>query len=91
MIVRQLVWKVFEEAGDGATAAVLAQGLVHEGNRYVAAGGNPMQLKRGIEKGWRSRWPSCAARPAASMARSRSATSSPASSATRSCRRCSAR
>jgi chaperonin GroEL len=52
MIVRQLVWRVFDEAGDGAaTAAVLAQGLAHEGNRYVAAGGNPMLLKRGVEKG----------------------------------------
>jgi chaperonin GroEL len=52
MIVRQMVWKVFEEAGDGsATAAVLAQGLMHEAARYVAAGGNPMMVKRGIERG----------------------------------------
>ncbi|MCC6627859.1 MAG: chaperonin GroEL [Chloroflexi bacterium] len=52
MIIRQMAWRVFEEAGDGsATAAVLAQALVHEAARYVAAGGNPMLLKRGIDRG----------------------------------------
>jgi chaperonin GroEL len=52
MLVRQMVWKVFEEVGDGAaTAAVIAQRLVHAANRYVAAGGNAMLLKRGIERG----------------------------------------
>lgn len=52
MIVRQLAWKVFEEAGDGsATAAVLAQALMHHANRYIAAGGNAMLVKRGIERG----------------------------------------
>src|SRR5918999_740180 len=38
-------------AGDGTTTAtVLAQALVHEGLRNVAAGANPMGLKRGMEK-----------------------------------------
>ena len=51
MIVRQLVWTVFEEAGDGtATAAVICQALMHEAARYIAAGGNPMLVKRGIER-----------------------------------------
>jgi chaperonin GroEL len=52
MIVRQMAWKVFEEAGDGAaTAAVLAQAIMHEATKYIAAGGNPMIVKRGIERG----------------------------------------
>src|SRR5207244_2904418 len=39
-------------AGDGTTTAtVLGQGIVHEGLKNVAAGANPMALKRGIEKG----------------------------------------
>src|SRR5213078_1979040 len=38
-------------SGDGsATAAVLAQGLLHAAAAYVAAGGNPMSLKRGVER-----------------------------------------
>jgi chaperonin GroEL len=52
MIIRQLAWQVFEEAGDGsATAAVLAQALLREGTKYVAAGGNAMLLKHGIDRG----------------------------------------
>lgn len=52
MIVRQLAWTVFNQTGDGAaTAAVICQALVHEATRYVAAGGNPMLIKRGIERG----------------------------------------
>ena len=40
-----------DEAGDGTTTAtVLAQGIVAEGMKYVAAGMNPMDLKRGIDK-----------------------------------------
>ena len=54
MIIRQLVWRVFEEVGDGAApAAVLAQGLTRDGLRYVAAGGNPIAVKRGMQAGWR--------------------------------------
>lgn len=51
MLVRHLTWRVGEEAGDGTTtAAVIAQAVLHEATRYVAAGGNPMLLKRGMEK-----------------------------------------
>ncbi len=54
MIVRQMVWTVFEEVGDGsATTAVLCRGLVHAAASYIAAGGNAMQIKRGIEQGLR--------------------------------------
>jgi chaperonin GroEL len=52
MIVRHLAWQVHERVGDGAaTAAVLAQALVRAGYRQVAAGGNPVALKRGLERG----------------------------------------
>ena len=51
MIVRGLVWQVGERAGDGgATAAVLAQSLYHEGLRLLAAGYNPAILERGIRR-----------------------------------------
>lgn len=51
MIVRQMAWTLFEEVGDGAaTAAVICQTLMHEANRMVAAGGNPMIIKRGLER-----------------------------------------
>ncbi len=83
MIVRQLVWTVHEEAGDGAaTAAVLAQGLVREADRAVAAGWNPLGLKRGIERGLASRWRRCGARPARSRRRRRSPASWPAACGT---------
>jgi chaperonin GroEL len=52
MLVRHLAWRVFERAGDGAaTAAVLAHSLVHAGARYIAAGGNPVAVRRGMELG----------------------------------------
>jgi chaperonin GroEL len=52
MLIRHLVWRVFEREGDGAaTAAVLTQSLVHAGARYVAAGGNPLLVRRGMELG----------------------------------------
>ncbi|MCL5947038.1 MAG: chaperonin GroEL [Chloroflexi bacterium] len=51
MICRQLSWRAGEEAGDGTTtAAVIGQALLDEATRYVAAGGNVMMLKRGMEK-----------------------------------------
>jgi len=51
-MVRQAASKTGDMAGDGTTTAtVLAQALVHEGLRQVTAGANPMQLKRGMEKG----------------------------------------
>ncbi len=50
-LCREVASKTNDIAGDGTTtAAVLAQALVNEGMRYVAAGGNPIALKRGIEK-----------------------------------------
>jgi chaperonin GroEL len=50
-MVREVASKTAEVAGDGTTTAtVLAQSIFHEGNKYVTAGANPMELKRGIEK-----------------------------------------
>jgi chaperonin GroEL len=52
MIVRHLAWRVFERVGDGvATAAVLTQAIVERAATYVAAGGSPVPIKRGIELG----------------------------------------
>jgi chaperonin GroEL len=52
MLVRHLAWRVFDQAGDGAaTAAVLGQALAHAGARYIAAGGNPVLVRRGMERG----------------------------------------
>ena len=49
--VKEVAKKTDDVAGDGTTTAtVLAQALVREGLRNVAAGSNPMSLKRGIEK-----------------------------------------
>ncbi len=50
-LVKEVAKKTDDVAGDGTTTAtVLAQALVKEGLRNVAAGANPMALKRGIEK-----------------------------------------
>jgi len=50
-LVKEVAKKTDDVAGDGTTTAtVLAQALVREGLRNVAAGANPMGLKRGIEK-----------------------------------------
>jgi len=49
-LVREVASKTNDVAGDGTTTAtVLAQAIVNEGLRYVAAGGNPMIVKKGIE------------------------------------------
>src|SRR5438067_11854998 len=51
-LVKEVATKTNDVAGDGTTTAtVLAQALVHEGMRNVAAGANPMGIKRGLEKG----------------------------------------
>jgi chaperonin GroEL len=51
-LVKEVATKTNDVAGDGTTTAtVLAQALVHEGLRNVAAGANPMVLKKGIDKG----------------------------------------
>ena len=50
-LVKEVAKKTDDVAGDGTTTAtVLAQALVREGLRNVAAGSNPMGIKRGIEK-----------------------------------------
>ena len=50
-MVKEVASKTSDIAGDGTTTAtVLAQSLVREGLKYVAAGLNPMDLKRGIDK-----------------------------------------
>src|SRR4029079_16202937 len=49
-LVREVATSTNDVAGDGTTTAtVLAQAIVREGMRNVAAGANPMGLKRGIE------------------------------------------
>ncbi|HEY8894303.1 MAG TPA: chaperonin GroEL [Niastella sp.] len=51
-MVKEVASKTADLAGDGTTTAtVLAQAIIHEGLKNVAAGANPMDLKRGIEKG----------------------------------------
>ncbi len=50
-LVKEVASKTSDNAGDGTTTAtVLAQSIVEEGLKYVAAGINPMDLKRGIDK-----------------------------------------
>src|SRR5881296_2109276 len=49
-LVKEVASKTNDVAGDGTTTAtVLAQSIVNEGLRYVAAGGNPLLVKKGIE------------------------------------------
>src|SRR6187399_415226 len=51
-LVKEVAKKTDDVAGDGTTTAtVLAQAMVREGLRNVAAGANPMSLKKGIEAG----------------------------------------
>ncbi len=50
-LVREVATKTNDIAGDGTTTAtLLAQAIVREGLKNVAAGANPMAIKRGIEK-----------------------------------------
>ena len=50
-MLKQVASQTSDEAGDGTTTAtVLAQAIVNEGHKSVAAGMNPMDLKRGIDK-----------------------------------------
>ncbi|WP_370336863.1 chaperonin GroEL [Parvularcula marina] len=49
-LIKEVASKTNDEAGDGTTTAtVLAQAIVREGHKYVAAGMNPMDLKRGVD------------------------------------------
>jgi chaperonin GroEL len=51
-MVKEVASKTSDVAGDGTTTAtILAQAIYREGSKLVAAGHNPMELKRGIEKG----------------------------------------
>ena len=50
-MVKEVASKTNDNAGDGTTTAtILAQGIVNEGLKYVTAGMNPMDIKRGIDK-----------------------------------------
>ena len=54
-LAKEIASKTNDIAGDGTTTAtVLGQAIVHEGLKNVAAGADPMQLKRGIELGARA-------------------------------------
>jgi len=51
-LLKEAATKTNDIAGDGTTTAtVLAQAIVHEGFRNVTSGANPLQLKRGVERG----------------------------------------
>ena len=51
-IIKEVSTKTNDVAGDGTTTAVvLAQAIIKEGSKNVAAGANPIILKRGIDKG----------------------------------------
>ncbi len=72
-LVKEVAKKTDDVAGDGTTTAtVLAQALVREGLRNVAAGANPMALKRGIEAAVERVAEQLAKRPRTSRPRSRS-------------------
>src|SRR5262249_23303375 len=50
-LTKQAATKTNDDVGDGTTTAtILAQAIVHEGMRNIAAGANPMQLRRGLER-----------------------------------------
>ena len=54
-MVKEVASKTNDAAGDGTTTAtILAQAMVAAGMKYVAAGANPMDLKRGIDRGVQS-------------------------------------
>jgi len=54
MFLRQMIWKQYEEQGDGAaTAVVLFQCVYDQGIKYVTAGGNAMILRKYLENGMR--------------------------------------
>jgi chaperonin GroEL len=52
MLLRHMLWRVHEEAGDGtATAAIFFQAIYNRGLQYLAAGGDGLQLRRQLERG----------------------------------------
>ncbi len=69
-LVKEVATKTNDVAGDGTTTAtVLAQAMIHLGMRNVAAGANPMSLKRGIEKAVAAAVEAIKARPRTSTTR----------------------
>ena len=78
-MVREVASKTNDEAGDGTTTAtVLAQAIVREGSKAVAAGMNPMDLKRGIDLAVIARWwPRSASAPSGCRRTRRSPRSAP--------------
>src|SRR6266851_4976778 len=50
-LLKEAATRTNDVAGDATTATVLAQAVVNEGLKNLAAGANPMQLKQGIDKG----------------------------------------
>ena len=78
-LLKEAATKTNDVAGDGTTTAtVLAQAIVTEGLRNVAAGANPMLLKRGIDKGAAAPSSSASApTPSRSTRRTRSPASPP--------------
>ena len=69
-LVKEVATKTNDVAGDGTTTAtVLAQAMVNHGMRNVAAGANPMSLKRGIEKAVAAAVEAIQARPRTSTTR----------------------
>ncbi len=72
-LVREVATATNDVAGDGTTTAtVLAQIIVRQGLKNVAAGANPLALKRGIERAVDRWWRTSASSPRRSRARSRS-------------------
>ena len=85
-LVREVATATNDVAGDGTTTAtVLAQAMVRQGMKNVAAGANPMALKRGVEQAGRRRSSSTCATSSRrrSPARTRSPASRPSRPATR--------
>ena len=69
-LVREVASKTSDVAGDGTTTAtVLAQAIFREGVKAVTAGGNPMDIKRGVEKAVETAVEQVARSPAPSPAR----------------------
>ena len=54
-LIKEVATKTNDVAGDGTTTAtVLAQSMIHDGMKNVAAGANPMAIKRGMESASRT-------------------------------------
>jgi chaperonin GroEL len=52
MLIRHVAWRTNDTAGDGsATAAVLAHSMLRSGLKYLAAGGSPVAVRHGLERG----------------------------------------